>query len=398
MKILISLLSLGFLIMGCAPKKPCITQTVGPLSVESPPPLVSRVEDPLQDFILDHPLFERNFDVVYGSNEVIPQALDIIAVEVALDGDYYRFHIRTAKEGLPELLEEGRHSARFGVYVDKDLNGASDILLTTTDQPKRGLVITPDFKVIEEMPRLIIGNNSVTMYISRRIVGDHFDWLVVSGYSPVKRAYHPTPLEHVFFVPEIDVVFPVEVPRMFEILTTYSGTGPACQVITTQFNTCPPAGNPPQVSVPGTSYKGVMISHAQCGIRGYALWCVNPPPGFFGKRVFEGAQQGWVARCPFLCGYNNQNIWDTNNDQVPDIVFHTIKDNPKCGTQTNFDQDNDGKIDIMQHEYTYQTNQVVSCNIERDFQNQAILDKRCCLARPPYADPAMVPGSIPPCP
>lgn len=411
-KPMMRLLGVSLLVAACPPtsilaQQPCRTEIVAGIDLRElklTPPPAWVVEDPLRDYILDHPLFKENFDVVYESYKVIPTALDIVSVEVALDGDKYYFCILTAGGNVLELLQEGRHSARFGVYLDRDLNGYSDVLLTTTDRgPERGIVITPDFEVIEDMPRLTIEDNSVTMRVSRETVGDHFDWVVFSGYSPREDAYYRTPLEEVgvFVVPEVDITYP-NPERTVLVHTVLSGSGPSCRVTGMGVTICPPPGKPPnnppgRRRVPGSSCEGWMYQRTQCDNLGYELWCNcsvvrhdqygNPywHYGEYGKRVFKGSASGWVAKCPFVGGLNGQGVQDTDGDSVPDRIMHTVVDGYG-------DDDNDGKEDVMVYDYSFLTNKVTSCHIERSYQTGVVLDEKWLPPTPPYTDPASVPG------
>jgi hypothetical protein len=369
------------------PQAECTSETVAPIAAEELP-LVQQVRDPVGDYILDHPLFERVFDVTYSDNRVIPQALDIVQVEVSAVDGHYVFELRTQAGDIAAELRRADQRASYGVYIDRDGNGASDLLLTTTAQLDRGVIVAPDFELVSQMRTVELVGNVIRLQVPEEMVGEAFDWLAFSGYSPIATAFHPTPLESVFFVPVVDVVLPDE-GRMREILTSYSGDG-ACQVYQSQYHSCPPYGSPPLVPVPGTSYQGVLISSKQCGARGHSLWCIAQ--SFFGKRVVEGANQGWVAKCPFPCGFNEQDSWDVDQDGLPDIVYHTVTD-ADCGSTTT-DKDGDGLRDIMKHEYEYAGNLVESCNVERNPQTGGLVAERCCAPRKPYANPALVPGAI----
>jgi hypothetical protein len=354
------------------------------------PDILGFVEDPRGDFLLAHPLFEENFGVIYENNEVIPPALDIVAIEVSEDGGSYLFEILTAGDELSDVLLEAPRTARFGIYIDADLNGLSDYLVTTTAEFGFGVITGEDFGgVIEELD-VVVAGNALTLRVPRELAGDHFDWLAVSGYSPEPAAFHPTPLENVFWVPTVDIASARGPFRMREISTNYSGTGQKCQVTKSGYSTCPAHGATQQ-QVPGTSYQGVRIFTKQCGYRGLGLWCLNS--SFFGKRVFDisKSQDGWVAKCPFTCGYNEQNHWDTNGDHLPDKVIHAVTD-ADCGTAAQ-DQDGDGYRDTMRHVYWYNTNRVRSCNEERNAFG-SLVNTRCLPPRAPYSDPASVPGSI----
>jgi hypothetical protein len=398
-------------------------------------------EDPRGDFVLDHPLFEENFDAfgVYDQAE-IPHALDITAVTVGPEGEYYFFDITTARaetsegESLPELLRSGRRTARIGIFVDIDHNGASDYLLTTTDEEGTGVVLPPTLdEPIAEL-ELNVGDSSITMLVPRSILGDRFDWMAFTGYSPIEGAYFSTPLEFVFFVPAVDVYYPQDLPGMVGFSTSYSGTGRVCQVTGTAYNAasirCPPQGNPTLTPVPGTSYQGVLMYQVQCDGRGYAFWCINQ--SFFGKEVLNGSHLGWVAKCPFTCGLNDEGRWDTDSDGLVDQIFHTVTD-VDClydtsgdgipdklvdvngdGTKdyTHHDGDNDGYLDVMEHRYLYATNELTSCNKERTYKYGApataggppilklgsVENERCKAPQQPYTLPSQVPGAIPPTP
>lgn len=147
---------------------------------------IPRVEDPMGDLILDHPVFERNFGIAFENNGAIPPTIDIRMVEVLREGDDYLFRIRTWGHNLPVLLDEGRHVARLGVYVDTDVNGVSDFLLTTTDKPGLGLVVTPEFKIIHDMEDLSIDKDLVILRIPSHLVGDHFDWSFFPDSHPMR--------------------------------------------------------------------------------------------------------------------------------------------------------------------------------------------------------------------
>lgn len=390
--------TLGLLICGCSAQQqttapsPCGTNAARATDADrlaALPTAVMSLEDARGDLLLDHPVFEQNFEVRFESNASIPPAFDLVGVRLNRDGQQYCFRLQTAGSDVAERLRSNGRTARFAVYIDRDANGASDLLVTTTDQFERAVVVTPDLSRVEESARSSATNDSVTLCVSHAAVGDHFTWLAVSGYSPAARAYHPTRLEHVFFTPEVDIAH--SAGGMVEILTTLSGSGQSCQVTSTGYNTCPAAGNPTGVPVAGTSHDGVLILEKQCGGVGYALWCLDG--SFFGKRVFSASADGWVAKCPFTCGYNQESDWDQNGDNVPDKLTHTVTD-ANCGSSFN-DDDSDGRRDVMRHEYLYAPNQVTSCNIERDLTTNVQVDKRCLAAKAPYADPSTVPGHIP---
>ncbi len=381
------------------PTGDCSSTTVPPLSEEeiaSLPEVVRFAEDAGGDFLLDHPLFEENFGVVYESNEMIPPELDITTVEVGSDGENYRFHIRTAGGDLGGLLQEMPRTAQLAVYVDVDRNGLSDYLLTTTGEPGQAIVTDQDFGGIVQEAGVVAEGDSLTLSISSELVGHNFDWLAVTRYSPEPRAFHTTPLENVFFTPAVDVVYAADPPRIMEFFTNYSGTGQKCKVTNSGYSTCPARGAP-QVTAPGGE-SGAMIFQKQCGTRGLGLWCLG---SYFGKRVFDGSREGWVAKCPFLCGFNQQSHWDTDGDNAPDKVFHSVTDADCRGSASRCrlpspmatDKDCDHRRDTMRHTYWYASDKVISCNVEREASG-ALYDNKCLNPRPPYGTAARVPGAI----
>ena len=96
MRPLILLAVLSLLTVGCAPKVsierplPCKPRYAEPTDRErlaALPQAANRAVDLAGDFILDHPVFERNFDVRYRAARDIPPSLDLERVELRQDRD-----------------------------------------------------------------------------------------------------------------------------------------------------------------------------------------------------------------------------------------------------------------------------------------------------------------------
>lgn len=400
MRSFIILLLIFCLLTGCirqAPEKVCDTTLVGSGELADPPPLVYTVEDPLQDFILDHPFFEENFDVVYQMFDAIPPAFDIVRVELQLEGDYYYFQIFTASKNVPQQLERGMQVIQFGVFVDTDLNGVSDLLLTSTIELERGVVVTSDFSLVEEMPSLTYDSTSMTISASAELLGDYFDWVAFTAYSPQEGAYYRTPSEDVVFVPGVDLAY-ADTERRVLLSTSVSGTERDCHTTETRIYTCPPRGNPPgRQEVPGSTCEGWILKQKQCDDVKIELWCNcssgGPPTwvgGAFGKRVEQGSsKQGWVAKCPFWGGQNSQVHEDTDDDGIPDKVYHSVVDR-------GLDDDGDGYLDVMVYKYDFETNLVTIINVERDYHTGTVVNIKYWPPGPvsPFIDPNMVPGQV----
>ena len=367
----------------------CIHETARSPRLRRRPLTEAYVRDPYCDFLLYHPFFHETFDVEYTNIGTIPLSLDILSVEIGIEEEHYFFNITTGGEHLHELLEEHRHQARFGAYIDKDFNGVSDVFLTTTTEPGLGLALSHNFEIMTET-RYTIEDNSVVMYVPRELLGESFDWLVFSGYSPVEDAFHPTPVDHVFVVPEVDLVTPIRWPRVTEIWATHLSTQP-CQITETGYHSCPlPGVTPTNVPhlLPGASpHQGVMIHRVMCGNRGHELWCISC---CFARRPFNGSWQGWIARCPYPAGNNFFKHIVNPSTNALERVIHTVYDGPYAYPQ---DTDNDGYFDVMEHDYHYNTNQVTSCNIELDLNTKALKYKRCKIPQSPYTNSYQVPGS-----
>lgn len=400
-----SLVLIGLLVLligaGCDGVHLCTTEIAPPSGTE-PEELVRLVADSTGDFVLNHPLFTEVYDVVFEDNDSIPPALDIVQVEVFSDGEIHTIQIRTRTTddqggGVIEEMSRDDQRVSFGVYIDSDGNGVSDYLLTTTDSPERGVIVTPEFELVAEMPRLGFDDNVVSMEVPEEIVGARFEWLVFSGYSPTSEAFHTTALDNVFFVPQVDIV--PSRAGMTGIITSYSGPG-SCQVTDSRIITSTgkrsascPANQGPFTTVPGTSQQGKMWYRKQCGKQGVEFWCVGSA---FGVRVFDGSNQGWVGKCPYACGANWLNQWDYDENGLYDKIYHTIVDEDCYDISGNLiqkiDWDNDALRDIMIHDYRYSTNQVKSCNVEKNETTGSLLSPRCCPKRKPYANKSDVPG------
>ncbi|MFH0820253.1 MAG: hypothetical protein V1908_00615 [Candidatus Peregrinibacteria bacterium] len=398
-------LNMGVLV-GCAttptPVKPtCLESTASPTSpeiLERMPVLreFRNFEDPPNDFLLDHPFFEENFDAVGVLERTkIPSVLDLRAIRVGPEGNNVMFQIRFAQreDGGPtlrELLTQRR--AQVGIYVDTDRNGVSDFLVTTTAEAERGLVVTHNLTERMADVTVRLGESELTLFVPKAIIGDRFDWIIFSGFTPIDDAYFRTNLDMVFFLPLVDVYYPQDIPSNVGFSTSYTGTGKQCHVTTTTFNTCPAQGNPTLVQVPNTSppKQGVLLYDVRCNGRGYDFWCLSQ--SFFGKHVYDAGQQGWIARCPFTCGLNQEGRWDSDSDGLVDKIYHTITDQD-CGSY--HDGDGDGLLDVMAHTYLYSSNQVTSCNLNRNYSTNVLVSKDCKPAQAPYTDPGMVPGHLP---
>lgn len=379
------------LLNGCIgqQKQECSSKIVAPGKPAETTP-VRLVEDPLQDFTLDHPPFERNFDIVYRDFSVIPAALDIVEVTVELSNDLWHFKITTADK--MDMLLDTKEPSQFGVFVDTDFNGVSDFLLATTIQLKGGVLVTPDFELVEEI-RLSIEENSITLFAHAETLGDHFEWVAYSGYSPREGAYYRTRLEALFVVPEVDLAY-ADSERPVLVTHSLSGTGQQCQVVETEIFSCPPPDDPPgRQNVPGsTCGEGWMLRQKRCGDRKIELWCncsSGGPPwtgGFFGKRVEKGPNSGWVAICPFERGENYQWDEDVDGDGIPDKVVHTVIDR-------GYDDEPDGFLDVMIYEYDFGTNMVTITNIERDYSTGDVVNTKPWPGGPvpPYSNPGDVP-------
>lgn len=358
--------------------EPCTSGTV--------PPLTLSVRDSERDFLIPQPAFLENFDISLREFASIPNALDIRSVDIRDVGEFYQFYIKTNATGLANLTEEKLYPLQIGVYIDKDRNGESDLILTTTDNPRMGFVLTSDLMVIDEMP-IRYYRQGISFSISKKEIGDNFDWIVFTGYSPRKDAYFRTPIESVSFMPIVDVVYPNGY-RMIDFITSLSGTGQSCQVTDSGYHSCPSSG--PIETVPGSSYTGVMIYRKKCGDRSFTLWCLG---SFFAKQVTEGTNQGWIARCPYTFGFNTETPWDLDGDGIFDRIIHQVEDRD-AGGSGNHDGDNDMYLDVMNHDYLYATNKVTSCNLEFEYPSMTLANKKCCPARPPYTNPSSPPGNI----
>lgn len=324
--------------------------------------------------------------------------MDILAVEVGMERENYLFQIRTGGRHLRNIFEEYRHRAQFSVYIDRDWNGTSDLFLTTTTEPDLALALTNDFEVMQEL-ELEIRDNSLTFRVPIEQLGRSFDWIATSGYSPSERAFHPTPIQRVFSVPQVDQVIPRQYFRNIELWTTYQSTV-QCQLIETGYHTCPVPGVP-SVQVPhlppnaNTQYhQGVMIHREMCGDKGHELWCVQC---CFGRRPYIGSWQGWIARCPYVAGNNSYYTIKNPTTNALERVIHTVKDGPPSGNGSlpPYDSDHDNLYDIMQHDYNFNTNNVTSSNIELDPYTKAQVNVRSLPPRLPYTNLYEVPGYIP---
>jgi len=360
-------------------------------------------EDPPGDFLLDHPFFEENFDAMGVFERTrIPSALDLRTIRMGQEGESIMFQIRVAprEEGgrtLTELLNDERRTAQVGIYIDTDRNGVSDFLVTTTAAAGRGLIVGRNVNERIAELEVRLGESELTLFVPKAIIGNRFDWIAFTGFTPIEGAYYHTKLAEIFFLPMVDVYYPQDIPANVGFSTAYSGTSKQCFVTTSTFNSCPAQGNPTLVPVPNTSYQGVLIYDVRCDGRGYDFWCLSQ--SFFGKHVYDAVKQGWIAKCPYTYGCNSEQRWDQNADGLVDKIIHTVFDSDgSCSIKPggpHKDSDGDSLLDSMVHTYLYAPNQVTSCNLNRDYNTNVVVSQDCKPAQTPYTDPGMVPGHLP---
>lgn len=378
---LIILLFVLWSVAGCV--KPCSTSVAGPGPV-STAELVKGVSDPLGDLILDHALFTEQFDVTFRSNDDIPRALDIVRVDLTDDRSNFYFHVTTDGESLKRFWDSETRQAQVGLYLDTDNNGVSDLILSTTLNPEKGVVLTPDLapdKAVD-MPVLKIMDNKIVLSVPRKLTGEHFTWTAFTGFTPRNNAYYETAMPAVFFLPMVDIARASD-ESMIDTWSSYS-IG-SCQILGSYQAECGKY-TVPDATVPGTTLKGKRMLRKVCNGRGMEVWCIAR--SYFAKRVFTTSHLGFVARCPFDLGNNTEGDVDTNGDQIMDRIEHQVIDEPPP------DKDGDGKKDIMQYFYTYPGNTLKICNKERDKNTGALLGNRCKGNLKPYAQPYSIPDHV----
>lgn len=384
----------------------CSPSVINPLNtnlLSSYPRYSSHAEDITNDFMLVDPIFLRNFDGYISEENFrnMPPEVDIVSVKITERGTDYCFRIQSNGNNVASLLVDGSHSILYGVQVDIDLNGRSDLAILTTDRQGSGAVVSPEFDMLGEV-QVSTEGNSVTLCTSKDRLGEHFDWLAFSGYAPVlsqphasqlgrDTPFYTTPLTEgygVFAVPLVDLVTP-NLESAIAVTLFLTGSGMQCQATGIGMNSCPPGDNPPSPTQPldtdtycttGWLYQGKI-----CGDYQWGIWCACG--GYYGTWVQAASDHGWIGICPYVGGDNNMVQDDTNNDGIDDWFVHDTYDGRPWVIST--DDDLDGKFDVMRR--TYQLGSFVStCNEHYDYnalpsQNPP-LSSTCCQPRKPYLD------------
>ncbi|GEM_PF-4515516 len=383
------------------PYRPCVTETPPPSGTE-PEGVIRYAEDPTEDFEIDHPMFAELYDIVFELNTPIPPALDLVEVVVESGEGRHTFYLRTRDGGVIQEMRNTDQRVTFGVYIDSDGNGVSDVIVTTTIGGERSLILTPEFEPIDAPTELCINDDLIALTIPEWVIGTGFNWIAFSGFSPNPNAAYTTTMDDVVVVPDVDVVS--SQVGMNALLSFFDGPG-TCQIteklaLACCGGACAKSAPVPYTTVPGTSQTGRLFYRKQCGQRIYEFWCLG---ACFGSRVYGGATTGWVGRCPYPCGYNSVNIWKQGPSVQLDKVYHTVRD-ASCASLADMKNPlkhedssiggKDGKMDSMHHAYWYATDQLTSCNVERQPGTAAFIDQRCCNVRKPYASLNAVPGRI----
>jgi len=381
--------------------RPCVTETPPPTGTE-PEGVIRYAEDPTEDFEIDHPMFAELYDIVFELNTPIPPALDLVEVVVESGEGGHTFYLRTRDGGVIQEMRDLDQRATYGVYIDSDGNGVSDVTVTTTIGGERSVILTPEFELVDATSELWIEDDLIALTVPEWVIGAGFHWMAFSGYSPNPHAAYTTSMDDVVVVPDVDVV--CSQVGMNALLSFLDGPG-TCQIteklaVACCGGTCAKSASVPYTTIPGTNQTGRLFYRKQCGQRIYEFWCLG---ACFGSRVYGGATTGWVGRCPYPCGFNTVNVWKQDATVQLDKVYHTIRD-ASCASKADMKNPlkhadswiggKDGRMDSMHHTYWYGTDQLTSCNVERQPGTATYIDQRCCNVRKPYVNLSAVPGRI----
>jgi|GEM_PF-1248648 len=365
------------------------------------------VEDPTEDYILDHPFFEDYYKVEYTDSEVIPPALDIKKATMVRKADVYVLSIETRGD-IEDMFRKYTTNVQFGIFIDTDRNGVSDFLIVSTEKLMGAVIKTPEFHLNSSAP-LYARKNSLEMRISRDLVGDNFDWSAFSGFALPPGQPFLTSIPGVFIAPVVDsAYFDLSRSTLIESFILLGPVGP--MVNTTAGKRCPPckealrdgdAGGPKDTK--GNPINDWLMNLQKHDKLIVEFWGISTNStkcsfdDFFAKRVFidengngkqdKGERGGWIAKCPFERGWNEQSKIDRDGDGVPDQIEHTVTDLGK-------DDDKDGYIDVMIYKYRVNQNWIEITNKERDDKGRT--KKERMVSFEPFKDPSDVPGKIPP--
>ncbi|MGI0016675.1 MAG: hypothetical protein ACREBU_24895, partial [Nitrososphaera sp.] len=287
-------------------------------------------------------------------------------------------------------------------------DGVSDFLIIAfLYEGPVALVALPDLVIIDSVQTNIL-DRSIEFSVPRDLIGNpsNFDWLGFSAFQP--GGSYPFIFGFLPLSPVVDVVFngPRELMVLIEsFLMTLADHGQI--VVKKEEKKCPPpVGRARTRDIDGDGINDWRMNQQTHGAFIVEVWCIathaterRPGVDFFSKRVGNdmngdgniddpGEELGWVGKCPFEGGQNNQIKKDRNGDGLPDIIYWTSTD---FGERDN---NMDGRQDTMIYCYDRGTNQVTVINVERNPVTKALIARRSITA-PPYPRPRAVPGSVP---
>lgn len=316
------------------------------------------VTDPEDDFTVSQQLFEEDFQIKYNK-AVIPASMDIRNGTMGYKNDFYIFTVSTSSSNLQTHMDSNSEICSFTLFVDIDHDGKTDILVTCDGHSKQVKYTDNQYNsVATDLPYRIF-NNNIAIPVLRELIGDNFQWIISSGYSPNNIRYYQTQADDIHFVPGVDYLIGSQSNSQWSDWIEICGERGKRIVVEREAHHCMPNEQERKHLGPNIKPKGWDASGWEYKIidwtnGGYELWCAcDTNTCQYGVRVInkdikEGAVW-WVAKCPFKGGFNvTYEVCQTN---VHDNIYrltHTVYD-------MGDDDDKDDSLDVMIYDYNFKS-------------------------------------------
>lgn len=273
----------------------------------------------------------RDYDLA-----LVPEVFDVRAINISGIGEKWRFVVDMSGVGDKENRFQPAVSSgqgRVAIYLDTDIDSISDVILTTIvteDGTVRMVAVDSEYHRLASGAEIEVqwdeGIHQLTIDIPATLVGQHYDWVLVTGFAvSAEASCAAVSDELVRWVPTVDIVIP-DCPYcpageegsicfydFFQITS--------CQIFKSKVGKdCPMAGQKPGPLPGKTGQQGWLSVGVECGQQKMGFYC----SGDWVAWVENGVSEGWFGHCPYGGGQNSIAAIDTDGNKIPEGWKHLV--------------------------------------------------------------------------
>jgi len=314
------------------------------------------------DLELCHPEFEEEFDVDYGTGDVVPLGLDIRRAKVYKDGSNYVFEIET-KASIQSVFDTYGNDVQFTIHLDTNSGQASDKIIITTSSTT-AVLTTTDYQVQNTLSTSVDGN-SISISVPSTAIGDQFIWAAFSRFALSPGQAAETSAIGVYVSPVVDKATPEDdiifcfwvdwdlLEAEKEEVVFQQGTGndknPQNPPVNMDFDN----DSNPDTYLQGGYYKDKWkweLWELSDGTKVTAAWQDSDEDG----RIDPGEDGGWIHRCPFNGGRSVDRA-PVPKEDGSNVEFEGMRNTTK---DLDADDDGDGRTDQITYHSSKNSNKI----------------------------------------